>query len=144
VLTKLEARFVQEFPIDGDATNAARRAGYAPKSAKVTGCRLLKKPEIRDALEGHRQAIEGQVAVVTAVAIADAVERRQVLSLVFRDKEMHPLARLKACDILNRMDGLYIQKIEDVTPPARKKAPVLRALSDDALSDLVAKSELTH
>ena len=45
-----EARFVREFMIDRNATQAAIRAGYKPSSAKETGYRLRKLPRVRDAI----------------------------------------------------------------------------------------------
>ena len=42
-LTKRQARFLQEFPKDLNATQAARRAGYSARTAKQQGQRLLKQ-----------------------------------------------------------------------------------------------------
>lgn len=105
MLTAKEQRFIREFRIDGDGANAARRAGYAPKSAKVTACRLLKKPAIA-------QAIANQEAEKANQNIADAQERREFLTTMQRDPTAHPIARLKAADILNKMDGQYLQRVE--------------------------------
>lgn len=44
-------RFVKEFLIDQNATQAAIRAGYSEKSAKVTGCRLLTDANVQRAIE---------------------------------------------------------------------------------------------
>ena len=41
-LTPRQAIFIGEYLIDGNATRAARVAGYAESSADVTGARLLK------------------------------------------------------------------------------------------------------
>ena len=46
----MQAAFVDEYLIDFNATQAAIRAGYAPKSAGEQGCRLLKKRKIADAV----------------------------------------------------------------------------------------------
>ena len=56
MLTAKEQRFIHEYRLDGDGANAARRAGYAPKSAKVTASRLLKKPAIAEAINNQEQA----------------------------------------------------------------------------------------
>lgn len=42
--------FVEEYLIDLNATQAAIRAGYSPKTAKVIGCENLAKPEISNAI----------------------------------------------------------------------------------------------
>lgn len=44
-------RFCQEYIIDLNATRAARDAGFAKKSARVTACRLLTKANIQKRLE---------------------------------------------------------------------------------------------
>lgn len=44
-------RFVAEYLIDLNATKAAERAGYSPKTAYSQGHDLLKKPEIASAIQ---------------------------------------------------------------------------------------------
>ena len=46
-MTKKQKRFVEEYLVDLNATQAAIRAGYSPDSAGAIGCELLKKPDIR-------------------------------------------------------------------------------------------------
>lgn len=55
----LRARFVDEYVIDQNATQAAIRAGYSPKSAYVSGYRLLKDAQIK-------AEIDKRLAVVSA------------------------------------------------------------------------------
>lgn len=45
-LTDLQKRFIDEYLIDLNATQAARRAGYSEKTAGSIGSENLKKPEI--------------------------------------------------------------------------------------------------
>lgn len=54
-LTPKEAMFVREYLVDLNGTQAAIRAGYAPKSAKVTASRLLTKANIRAAIDEAKQ-----------------------------------------------------------------------------------------
>lgn len=54
-LTPKQARFVAEYLIDLNATQAAIRAGYSEKAARVVGCQNLTKPNISEAV---RIAIE--------------------------------------------------------------------------------------
>jgi phage terminase small subunit len=48
-LKALEKRsvFVREYPIDRNVTRAAIAAGYAPRSASVTSCRLLRNAKVQ-------------------------------------------------------------------------------------------------
>lgn len=65
-LTTLEAAFVREYQADGNGTQAAIRAGAAPKSAAVTAARWLTKPNVAKAL-----------ANVDAKAVALVQEQRK-------------------------------------------------------------------
>lgn len=46
-MTKKQKRFIEEYLIDLNATQAAIRAGYSPDTAKAIGSENLTKPDIR-------------------------------------------------------------------------------------------------
>jgi phage terminase small subunit len=50
-LTAKQKRFVEEYLIDLNATQAAIRAGYSPTTAGEIGAENLKKPQIRNAVD---------------------------------------------------------------------------------------------
>lgn len=50
-LTNKQVRFVEEYLIDLNATQAAIRAGYSENSAKEIGCENLAKPKIKPYIE---------------------------------------------------------------------------------------------
>jgi len=50
-LTKKQKRFVEEYLVDLNATQAAIRAGYSTQTAKEIGCENLTKPNIQAAIE---------------------------------------------------------------------------------------------
>lgn len=50
-MTKKQKRFVQEYLIDLNATQAAIRAGYSPDTAGSIGNENMKKPEIKAAID---------------------------------------------------------------------------------------------
>lgn len=87
----------------GNATKAAECAGYSKKTARQIGSRLLSKVDIAAAISKASDRRDG-------TAILNADERRRLLSSMANAAGEHPLARLKAVDILNKMDGLYVQK----------------------------------
>ena len=45
-LTPKQRRFVEEYLVDLNATQAAIRAGYSKKTAEVQGCRLLSNVKV--------------------------------------------------------------------------------------------------
>ena len=57
VLKDKQARFVEEYLIDSNATQAAIRAGYSEKSAYSIAGENMKKPEIVDAIAKGRAEI---------------------------------------------------------------------------------------
>lgn len=110
-LSEKERRFVDAYlgKAAGNGKQAAIAAGYSARSAEVTGSRLIRKANVVAELEKRRLSL-------VKASIADATERREIMTSMLRDKEGHPLARLKATDILNKMDGVYIQKHEHAGP----------------------------
>lgn len=56
-LTAKQQRFVEEYPKDWNATQAAIRAGYSEKTAGVIGRENLQKPLIAEAIEKKRWEI---------------------------------------------------------------------------------------
>jgi len=76
-LTELQEAFVLAFTADpdaiGNASEAARRAGYSPATARVIGQQLLAKPHIRAAIhEANQKLLSGQIAT-KAVALLEKV-----------------------------------------------------------------------
>ena len=50
-LTPKQSRFIDEYLIDLNATQAAIRAGYSEHTAKEMGCENLTKPNIKNAID---------------------------------------------------------------------------------------------
>jgi phage terminase small subunit len=71
-LTPKQQRFVDEYLIDLNATQAAIRAGYAPKAAYATGHENLKKPQIASEI-ARRQDVRSQQVGVTAEMVLDGL-----------------------------------------------------------------------
>ncbi len=55
-LTPKQACFVEEYLVDLNATQAALRAGYSPKTAYSQGERLLKNVEVHRAIQEAQEA----------------------------------------------------------------------------------------
>lgn len=55
-LTAKMTRFVAEYLIDGNATQAAIRAGYSKKAAYAIGAENLRKPQIAKLISKHQEA----------------------------------------------------------------------------------------
>ena len=68
-----QARFVEEYLIDLNATQAAIRAGYSAKTAYSQGQRLLKHVEIQASLARHREEQAKRTAISADWVIARLV-----------------------------------------------------------------------
>lgn len=55
-LTPKQKRFVQEYLIDLNATQAAIRSGYSPRTARKQASRLLTNVDIQEAISAAKQA----------------------------------------------------------------------------------------
>ena len=63
ILTPKQAKFVEEYLVDMNATAAARRAGYAEKSAKDIGYENLTKPHIQQNLVRRQKQLQDKIHV---------------------------------------------------------------------------------
>ena len=61
-LTPKQARFVQEYLVDLNATAAAKRAGYSAKNADKIGSELLGKTRVSDAIQAAVKQREQRTA----------------------------------------------------------------------------------
>ena len=75
-LTPKQARFVEEYLIDANATQAAIRAGYSKRTAKVIASQNLSKVNVAAAIAQNRAAR----TVRTQITADDVVQRLQLLA----------------------------------------------------------------
>lgn len=105
---KLNARqkaFCEFYVASGNATDAAIKAGYKEKNARFIGSENLTKANIKKYIEELQEKTKGN-------RIMTAIERREFLTSMIKDGAVKDTDRLKALDILNKMDGEYTQKVE--------------------------------
>lgn len=105
---KLNARqkaFCEYYVASGNATDAAIKAGYKEKNARFIGSENLTKANIKKYIEELQEKAKGN-------RIMTAIERREFLTSMIKDGVVKDTDRLKALDILNKMDGEYTQKLE--------------------------------
>lgn len=96
-----QARFVAEYIVDLNATQAAKRAGYGERTAYSQGQRLLK---------------DGEIQAAIAVAQQQRSERTQVTA----DMVVRELARIGFSDIRNHFAGDNLIGIADLDDDAAR------------------------
>mgnify|MGYP001953772418 CR=1 FL=1 len=62
-LTAKQQRFVEEYLVDWNATQAAIRAGYSEKTAQQMGAENLTKPMVAEAIEKEKRKISERTSV---------------------------------------------------------------------------------
>ena len=123
-LTPKQSKFVQEYLIDMNATQAAIRAGYSENTAYSQGQRLLKKDEVQRQLEKKREQHEIQCDM-SKQKIID-----KLWGMVLRNEDDMDMYAMKAIEIINKMMGYNEpDKIEQTI----KQEPPL--FSDDDLEE---------
>ena len=70
-LNEKQQRFVQEYLVDLNATQAALRAGYSAKTAYSSGPRLLGHVGVQAAITAGRQALEARTGITQERVLAE-------------------------------------------------------------------------
>lgn len=144
-LTERQKRFVDAYVETGNASEAARRAGYRGKNADVIGPENLVKPGIKAAIEARLKTLEekrvadarevlihltaalrGEVQeeVVVCEGLGDGVSQARTIK-----KQISAHDRLKAAELLMKRYGLTLSDIEQEEKKARIDA--IRKNMDD-------------
>jgi phage terminase small subunit len=93
-LTPKVAAFVREYLIDKNATQAAIRAGYSPRSAGQHGNGMLKLPHIKAAItrelkaQAERTLITADKVLLDIVLIGDKALKAREFSVALRSREL--------------------------------------------------------
>lgn len=106
-LNPKQARFVAEYLIDSNATQAAIRAGYSAKTAGVIGCENLAKPNIAAAIKAKQGTILDRLGISAESVLAEV----KALGKEAREIGQLPVA-LRAQELL----GKACRRTEDGNP----------------------------
>lgn len=105
---KLNARqkaFCEYYVACGNATEAAKKAGYSERYTNKNVNKLRQNTAIIEYIEELQKKAQSS-------RIMSAVERKEWLTKVLNDDNAKLNDRLKALDILNKMDGEYTEKVQ--------------------------------
>lgn len=104
-MTHRQELFIQEYIKTGNATHSAIAAGYSKRTARSIGQRLLTYVDIKEAID----RLSKNIAINN---IMTAKERQEFLTSLILNNDVKASDKLKAVDLLNKMTGEYIQKVE--------------------------------
>lgn len=76
-LTPKQQRFVEEYLIDLNATQAAIRAGYSEKTAKEIGSENLTKPNIAKAIQEAQESLSNKTQLTVDIVVQGLLKEAQ-------------------------------------------------------------------
>ena len=113
-LTAKQERFVQEYLVDLNATAAAIRAGYSPKTANRIASENLSKPDIQIALQKARDDIQRRTKITQDMVIAEIAKLGFFDIRKLFDKDGKPLDISQLDDnTAAALVGLDVQDVSD-------------------------------
>lgn len=128
-MTYKQELFIQEYIKTGNATSSAIKAGYSKKTARAIGQENLTKPALKKRIEELSQKVANN-------NIMTAKERQEYLTKLINAADVKVSDKLKALDILNKMTGEYIQKVE-VNGELKTENDPFKNLTTDELRKII-------
>lgn len=110
-LTPKQERFVEEYLVDLNATKAAIRAGYSPKTAEQQGYQLLQIPSVQAAIAAKRE----QVSAATGITIERVLKEAERLAFFDPRKLFHEDGTPKKITELDDDTAAAIQGLDVAT-----------------------------
>lgn len=124
-----QKRFCDEYLIDCNATQAAIRAGYSPKTAKQIGQENLTKPDLKKYIDEQLERIhnektaDAQEVLEYLTAVMRGEHTEQVLKLIgegvqtVTDIDVSARERLKAAGLIGKRYGMFKDNVNvDLEP----------------------------
>ena len=117
-LTPKQARFVEEYLVDLNATQAAIRAKYHPKMA----AQLLAKPSIQKAIEEAKKAQAKRIKITADDVLRDLIEVKdrcmQAVPVLNRQGEETGMyvfdakAANRSLELIGKHLGMFVEKVD--------------------------------
>ncbi len=111
-LTEKQKRFVEEYLVDLNATQAAIRAGYSPKTAYSTGQRLLKNVEVQAAIQAAIKEREKRTQVTQDMVVEELRTVAFAQAADCTESTLKYSNKLKALELLGKHLGMFTDKVE--------------------------------
>lgn len=99
MLSLKQKRFCEEYVISGNATEAAKKAGYSEKTAYSIGTENLKKPEIQNYIQEITRTAQ-------TVRIATGEEVLKFFTEVMKNEKVGWKDRIRAAENLAKRQGV--------------------------------------
>lgn len=106
-LTLKQRRFIEEYLIDFNATQAAIRAGYSEKTAYSVGHENLSKPEIKSEIDRLTAQMTEKAIVTKEMVLQGLLDEARMY-----DEGASHSARVSAWAHLGKHLGIFMDKVE--------------------------------
>jgi len=135
-LNARQAAFVRAYVETGNATEAARRAGYTgtAHALEVTGSRLLRNAAVAAEVVKHAKKAE-------KASIATVEELHEFWTTLMRDDGAEMRDRLKASELRAKAAGVFVEKREVSGPGGGPQQTQVVIARDEALAIARRKGE---
>ena len=133
MLNDKQEKFAQSYILHRNATEAAKAAGYAARSANNQGYRLLQVDEIVDRIRELENELE------TSVDVIDELENQYE----YAKANGHTNSAIKALELLSRVRGANSDTISSLDEETLETAIVgyLNVLGADKVFNLISKCD---
>ena len=128
MLNEKQEKFAQAYVMHRNATDAAKAAGYAERSAYNQGYRLLQDAVIQERIEDLARELE------TSVDVIEEIENQYA----FAKTQGHTNSAIKALELLSRVRGHKSDKDKEISREDLQ-ASIIKAM--DEITKLVKKCE---
>lgn len=108
-LTAKQQRFIEEYLVRRNGTQAAIKAGYSKKTAFVIATENLKKPYIAQAIKEKMDELSRK----TDITAQRVLNRIAEISFKFEAQDRDAL---RGCELLAKHLGLFVEKKPDDVP----------------------------
>ena len=129
-LTPRRVKFISEYAACGNATEAARLAGYSVKTARQIATENLSKPAIQQALQARGQATAQQLELTRQ----DVIQALQGAIALAREQK-NPAAMIAGWKEIAKMCGFYAPErvTVELSAESRVRRTRYEAMDDEAL-----------
>lgn len=105
ILTARQQRFVEEYCVDFNGTQAAIRAGYSDKGAEVQAAKLLRIPKVQVEVAKRKSNLAEKTDITREFLVAETIK---VLNDCVTEKS-YP-TRVRAIELLAKMHGHIVEQ----------------------------------
>ena len=131
MLTAKQARFVEEYMVDLNATQAAIRAGYSARNADKIGSELLGKTRVAAAIQAKRAEVSERTGRTVADVMRDIGRVRDDAMREVFDPETGEASMLSHKDALKALElegkhlGAFADRVQVSNPDGSPIAPTV-------------------